>query len=393
MANEGKDPAAAVSDADESKPVHVMELLKQFDFLSIGLKGKIHCALTKRDLPLNTVAIQQHLNSKKLKKEREWYNADFSKYEPLIVAHKTNPKLLFCTLTHKELNRIPKQVEAHVNGKRFKNRKAEMEGLKQAERQPMKEESEEEGAGGGGGEEEEEDDDDFWMPPGGAEVEDMEEESVESNPEDEDEDEDEDEEEEAEDRKGAAAGGRVTRRSKSRGATNKAGAQARKSSEGSGRGDKAKAKANKATKGRRKDDGDDDEDDDGEGAQENGVSAANDGESDKQGGAKHKQKQRAGGEEAGKAAAKSGKSGPLSDDTPAVANTVKKEAAAAPTALPSPRAKAKKVKNPKKTKGAETPEGKRVVGGESPVAARSATKRKHQVSEELTSSGRKKRKA
>lgn len=71
MANEGKDPAAAAG-ADESKPVHVMELLKQFDFLSIGLGGKIHCALTKRDLPLSTVAVQQHLNSKKLKKEREW---------------------------------------------------------------------------------------------------------------------------------------------------------------------------------------------------------------------------------------------------------------------------------------------------------------------------------
>lgn len=90
------------------------------------------------------------------------YNADFSKYEPLIVAHKTNPKLLFCTLTRKELNRIPKQVEAHVNGKRFKNRKAEAEGLKQAQRQPMKEESEEEGEES---EEEgkEEDDADFWV--------------------------------------------------------------------------------------------------------------------------------------------------------------------------------------------------------------------------------------
>lgn len=92
------------------------------------------------------------------------YNADLSKYEPLIVAHKTNPKLLFCTLTRKELNRIPEQVEAHVNGKRFHNRKAEMEGLKQAQRQPMKEESEEEGEGEEEEEEEaEEDDADFWV--------------------------------------------------------------------------------------------------------------------------------------------------------------------------------------------------------------------------------------
>lgn len=49
-----------------------MDLLRQFDFLSIGLKGKIYCSLTNRDLPLNVDAIQQHVKSKKLKKEREW---------------------------------------------------------------------------------------------------------------------------------------------------------------------------------------------------------------------------------------------------------------------------------------------------------------------------------
>lgn len=78
------------------------------------------------------------------------YNADFSKYEPLVVAHKTNPKMLFCTLTGIELNRIPKQIEAHVNGKRFRNRKAEVEGLKQTQRQPAPEDSES-------------DADDFWV--------------------------------------------------------------------------------------------------------------------------------------------------------------------------------------------------------------------------------------
>lgn len=63
----GSTTAAAAS------PIHVMELVKQFDFLSIGLGGKIHCALTNRDLPLRVDAVQQHLNSKKLKKEREWW--------------------------------------------------------------------------------------------------------------------------------------------------------------------------------------------------------------------------------------------------------------------------------------------------------------------------------
>lgn len=54
------------------KPGDVMELVKQFDFLEIGIGGKIHCSLTNRDLPLRVDAIQQHINSKKLKKEREW---------------------------------------------------------------------------------------------------------------------------------------------------------------------------------------------------------------------------------------------------------------------------------------------------------------------------------
>lgn len=57
---------------DSKGPGHVMDLLKQFDFLSISLSGKIHCSLTNRDLPLRVDAVQQHLNSKKLKKEREW---------------------------------------------------------------------------------------------------------------------------------------------------------------------------------------------------------------------------------------------------------------------------------------------------------------------------------
>lgn len=86
------------------------------------------------------------------------YNADFSKYEPLIVAHETNPKLLVCKLTDIELNRIPKEVEAHVNGKRYRNRKAEMDGLKQGQRQPLREESGQEDQ-----EEEKEDGPGFWV--------------------------------------------------------------------------------------------------------------------------------------------------------------------------------------------------------------------------------------
>ncbi|CAM9417934.1 unnamed protein product, partial [Discosporangium mesarthrocarpum] len=105
-------------------------LLRQHEFLNIGLNGKVHCSLTGHDIPARVDAIQQHLGSKKLKKHKEWYSTDFSKYLPYITAHKSDPKLLFCHLTKMELNRIPSQVEAHVNGKRYKNRLREREEAK-----------------------------------------------------------------------------------------------------------------------------------------------------------------------------------------------------------------------------------------------------------------------
>lgn len=207
------------------------------------------------------------------------------------------------------------------------------------------------------------------VPTGGAEVEAMDEVGDKSDPEQ--------EEEEAEERKGAA-GGLAPRggKSKARG-VNKAGAQTEKTGEGSGKGDKTR----KSLKGKRKEDGD--------GEQENGASGANGtkGKAGKKGGAK-KSKQQAGGK-AGKLATKSGKPGPLSDDTPAASNTVAKDAAT-PTASPSPSPKVKnKAKSPKKkAKGGETPEGKKDAGEASLVEAKSAAKRKHKVGWALVTSER-----
>ncbi|CAM9441904.1 unnamed protein product [Choristocarpus tenellus] len=100
-------------------------------------------------MPPHVDAIKQHLSSKKLKKQKEWYNADFSAYEPYITPHKRKPKLLFCHLTETELNRIPSQVEAHVKGKKFQRRKREREERTNGDR----------GKGGHGSGREE----DFWV--------------------------------------------------------------------------------------------------------------------------------------------------------------------------------------------------------------------------------------
>ncbi|CAN0409236.1 unnamed protein product [Ectocarpus sp. 12 AP-2014] len=354
---------------DSSKPVHVMDLIKQFDFLSIGLTGKIHCALTNRDLPLNSAAVHQHLNSKKLKKEREWYNADFSKYEPFVVAHKTNPKLLFCTLTRMELNRIPKEVEDHVNGKRYRNRKAEMEGLKQAQRQPLGEDSEEE--------DEEENGAEFWVPTGGAEAMD------EGGESDQQEDEEEEDEEDDEAEEGGAGGGvKLAPRRKDK--DQSAAREGRQKESGKkGKADKTKRKAEEGRE------------DGGEGRQQNGSSSGGQGAKGqagkKKGGAKSKQR---GGKGAAKPAAKSAKPSPRSDDTPAVSKTVMKDAAPASSPSSSSKKAKKKAKTSRKSEGGEAPpKGKGGVGSAPQVAAQPAAKRKHKVSDEPTSSGKKKRKA
>ena len=38
------------------------------------------------------------------------YAADFSSYLPYIVPHKRDSKRLFCRLTQKKLNKIPREV-------------------------------------------------------------------------------------------------------------------------------------------------------------------------------------------------------------------------------------------------------------------------------------------
>lgn len=71
-------------------------------------------------MPPNPVIVAQYLNSSKLQKAKNWYTFDFSKYEPDIVQNKDNDKLLYCTITKQSLNKIPTEVEKHINGKHFK---------------------------------------------------------------------------------------------------------------------------------------------------------------------------------------------------------------------------------------------------------------------------------
>lgn len=68
-------------------------------------------------MPPHADTILSHINGKKFKKELEWYMHDYKLYEPYIVAHKSDQKKLYCTLTKLTLNKIPDEVKKHFGGK------------------------------------------------------------------------------------------------------------------------------------------------------------------------------------------------------------------------------------------------------------------------------------
>eukprot|EP00924_Labyrinthula_sp_SR-Ha-C_P007203 augustus_masked-scaffold_8-processed-gene-12.2-mRNA-1 protein AED:0.40 eAED:0.62 QI:0/-1/0/1/-1/1/1/0/199 len=115
-------------------------LLKQNNFLqqvSTEHGKKVKCELTLHEFKPSIEAIQAHLKSKKFlkakkKKDENWYEESiFEKYEPYIVQHKIVEKCLYCTLTRSKLNKIPAQIEKHINGKQYKKK---LEELKEKEK-------------------------------------------------------------------------------------------------------------------------------------------------------------------------------------------------------------------------------------------------------------------
>lgn len=108
----------------------VRALLEAHDFLELATtddgdvqRVRVRCALTQHEMVPRADAIEAYLGSKKFAKARDWYCFDYSKYEPFIVAHRRKPKSLYCNVTGTVLNRIPAEVERHVNGKKFKRLK------------------------------------------------------------------------------------------------------------------------------------------------------------------------------------------------------------------------------------------------------------------------------
>jgi hypothetical protein len=103
-----------------------MESLSDFiklheNVLKLTDTNRIQCLLTGHEMPPDLETIRRYLDSKSYRKAASWYSKDYSMYLPYLVPHKSgDPKKVFCVLTKKTLNKIPDQVEKHVNGKQFK---------------------------------------------------------------------------------------------------------------------------------------------------------------------------------------------------------------------------------------------------------------------------------
>jgi hypothetical protein len=88
-----------------------------------GGPRRVRCLVTGHEMPRKLAAVKPHFLGRRFKsKVDKWKpNFDYAQYEPHIVPDRSNPKhFLFCRLTHSVLPRLPLVVEAHVNGRKFK---------------------------------------------------------------------------------------------------------------------------------------------------------------------------------------------------------------------------------------------------------------------------------
>lgn len=107
---------------------------EDLELLSNG--AKVRCKRTGHEMPALLEKVIEYVNSKKFLKAKAgtktMEDLDFSKYEPHIVQHNSNSKMLYCSLTKQKLAKVISVVEKHMNGRRFK------EALKQHEEQAAK---------------------------------------------------------------------------------------------------------------------------------------------------------------------------------------------------------------------------------------------------------------
>ena len=104
----------------------LIELVRSRDDLCFLGTGKVKCTITKHEMKPVEDIVLQHLQSKRYKLEKG-YQQNYDYLLPWIQPNPEDHRKLTCTLTGHELNKIPSQLELHVNSKRFIRLKKEGE--------------------------------------------------------------------------------------------------------------------------------------------------------------------------------------------------------------------------------------------------------------------------
>jgi len=83
--------------------------------------GKIRCKLTGHDIPKRLDALQAHWKGRVYRRaiENRKKSVDLTPYQPHIVPHKRDHRLVYCRLTMKVLHNDMEEIEKHVQGRRF----------------------------------------------------------------------------------------------------------------------------------------------------------------------------------------------------------------------------------------------------------------------------------
>src|SRR3990167_1868890 len=99
-------------------------------FFELRDNGKVLCSLTNQefgkegDEEKTLQILNKYVSGKNFIMKRDCYSMEFNSYENEgIVSHKMHAKKLFCYICKTELNKIPKQIENHISGKKHQRLK------------------------------------------------------------------------------------------------------------------------------------------------------------------------------------------------------------------------------------------------------------------------------
>jgi len=126
----------SAADQEKADAAALQKLVAEDDDLELveeSGRTKVHFKCTNHDEPARWKLVQEYMKGGKYRKAREWYSADFTKFEPDIVSHEQSPKFLMCKITGTTLPKTLAKVEAHMKSKRFQELKKQYD-----EREQMK---------------------------------------------------------------------------------------------------------------------------------------------------------------------------------------------------------------------------------------------------------------